>query len=100
MSTRENATATFEQLGFEDSEILGQKTAAVLLIRTEIKRRGITQGRYAEMVGLHQSNLSAFLNGDLDRFSIATVNQALEPTGKAIHVHYTICEEPRARAFG
>lgn len=93
MTTRESATSAFKQLGFDDSDVLGAKTEAVILIRAEIKKRGITQSRYAELVGLQQSNLSAFLNGDLDRFSINTVNQALKPTGKLIRTQYTICDD-------
>jgi len=93
MITKEIAGATFAQLGFGDSDVLGAKTEAVFLIRAEIAKRGITQRSYADLVGLKQSNLSAFLNGDLDRFSVATVNQALKPTGKLIRTQYAICDE-------
>lgn len=60
----------FADLGFERPEEELLKAQLVREIRVLLKRRRLTQAKAGEALGLAQSDISAIVNGKVDRFSL------------------------------
>jgi predicted XRE-type DNA-binding protein len=60
----------FADLGFARPEEEQLKAQLVREIRDIIKRRGLTQGKAAEVLGLKQPDVSALVTGRVHKFSL------------------------------
>lgn len=96
MSIERIASEAFAQLGYADSDQLGAKVGAVGIVRQGLKANGWTQQQFADRIGWQQPNVSALLGGELDRFSVDRINEALRPFGERIVIHYAIEPVPEA----
>lgn len=61
----------FADLGFDNAEELGMKSSVTILIKQLINKRGWTQKQAAEVLGIHQPDVSDLIRGKrLDHYSI------------------------------
>ena len=87
---KETAMQALIDLDMEDEQ-LACKIEAVILIKREMKKLSLNQIEYAKLIGWQQSNLSALLSGGkFDSFSLARINEALEPADQKIRTHYAV----------
>jgi predicted XRE-type DNA-binding protein len=70
IAVRRGSGNVFADLGFERPEEELLKAQLVREIRAIIKRRGLTQAKSAELLGLKQPDVSALVTGRVHRFSL------------------------------
>jgi len=67
----------FADLGFDQPEEELAKADLAIRIKGIIGERGLTQSNAARVLGLHQPEVSALLNGRTDGFSLARILKLL-----------------------
>jgi len=70
IAVRRGSGNVFADLGFERPEEELLKAQLVREIRDIIKRRGVTQARAAELLGLKQPDVSGLMAGRVHKFSL------------------------------
>jgi predicted XRE-type DNA-binding protein len=73
-------------LGFPDSEELTAKTILAKKINDIIARRGLTQSRAADMLGMPQPRISALRNYKLRGISLERLMQALVALDQSVEI--------------
>lgn len=73
----------FADLGFDNPEEELLKAKLVREIRAIIKRRRLTQAKWAEMLGMKQPDVSAIVTGRTGKFSIDRLVGCLESLNRA-----------------
>jgi len=76
----------FKDIGLPDADILMAKADLVIRISQIIKRRRLTQGKAAEILGVNQSKVSALLRGHLAYFSMDRLFRFLNALGNDIEI--------------
>ena len=81
----------FEDLGFDGAEaaILRIKAELQIGLELEIKRRKLTQGKAAELLGITRPSLNRLLNGHLDGVSIDKLVAMHARLGRIVSVKST-----------
>ena len=81
----------FEDLGFDGAEaaILRIKAELQIGLELEIKRRKLTQGKAAELLGITRPSLNRLLNGHLDGVSIDKLVAMHARLGRTVSVKST-----------
>jgi len=81
----------FQDLGFDVEESENLKIRADLMIELSalIEKRGWTQARAAEVMGVSQPRVSDLMCGKIDRFSIDTLIAMLGSAGVQVRVTTT-----------
>lgn len=81
----------FRKLGFDVEESENLKIRADLMIELSelIEKRGWTQARAAEVMGVTQPRISDLVCGKIDRFSIDTLIAMLGSAGMKVRVTTT-----------
>lgn len=74
-----DARRMFLDMGFDENEAAeaSVKAEAIRIIRDGMKERGLTQTKLAELTGVPQPHISAFLSGRDEEFGIGRINQIL-----------------------
>jgi len=86
----------FADLGFPDAGERQTKVRLALAINDVLKRRGLSQGKAAELLGINQPKVSALTRGRLAGFSLDRLVRFLVLLGSDVE----IVVKPRARAAG
>jgi len=71
----------FRDLGLADAEELNIKANLAIELGQIIRRRGLTQTRAAEVLGIDQPRVSALLRGHLEKFSMEKLCECLRAMG-------------------
>jgi len=71
----------FRDLGLPDAEELDIKANLAIQIGRLIKRRGLTQGQAASILGVDQPRVSALMRGHLEKFSMEKLCTYLRALG-------------------
>jgi predicted XRE-type DNA-binding protein len=88
----------FADLGFAEPEEELTKAQLASHIRQIIKRRRLTQGAAATLMGVDQPKVSALLNGRLANFSSGRLMRLLTALGKDVEI--VVKTKPRHREKG
>ncbi len=86
----------FADLGFDQPEEELAKADLVIRIKSIIEQRGLTQAGAARVLGLHQPEVSALLNGKTGAFSLARILKLLT----ALDNNVSIVVEPASDGRG
>lgn len=83
--------SVFRELGFdvEDSENLKIRADLMIELSGLIERKGWTQARAAEVMGVSQPRISDLVRGKIDRFSIDTLIAMLGSAGMKVRITTT-----------
>jgi predicted XRE-type DNA-binding protein len=84
----------FRDLGLRDADLLQAKADLVHRISVLIEKRGLTQIRAAEVLGITQPKISALLRGRLDGFSMDRLVRFLNALGQDVRISV----RPKVRA--
>jgi predicted XRE-type DNA-binding protein len=76
----------FRDLGLRDADLLQAKADLVHRISVLIEKRGLTQIRAAELLGITQPKISALLRGRLDGFSMDRLVRFLNALGQDVRI--------------
>lgn len=76
----------FKDLGFTDAETMALKAELATKISSIIKRKHLSQGQAAEVLGIDQPKVSALIRGKLSGFSLERLLRFLTILGKDIHI--------------
>jgi len=81
----------FVDMGFEPEEaaVMKIKTELSFALEKEIKRRNLSQGEAAQLIGTTRPALNRILNGKLDKLSIDRMVQMHHRLGKQVSVRVT-----------
>lgn len=82
----------FADLGFEDADERMLKAQLALKIAELVKRKGWTQARTAEVIGLDQPKVSHLLRGRLSGFSADRLFAILNRLGHSVEVRIEAVE--------
>jgi predicted XRE-type DNA-binding protein len=88
----------FADLGLAEPEAELTKAQLASHIRHIIRRRRLTQGAAAKLMGVDQPKISALLNGRLANFSSERLMRLLTTLGQDVEI--TVKAKPRNRARG
>ncbi len=88
----------YADLGYPDSESMLVKAQLVAKIAEIVQRRGLTQARTAEILGLTQPKVSALLKGRFRGVSEHRLLECLTRLGRDVHI--VIKPTPRSRPNG
>ncbi len=68
----EEGQAVLEQLGFDRAEVLEIEVKAKLYreLLSQLRSRSLSQAQMSELLGIHQPDVSKFLNGHISKFSV------------------------------
>ena len=88
----------YADLGYPDSEAMLVKARLVAKIAEIVQRRGLTQTRTAEMLGLTQPKVCAILKGRFRGISEHRLLECLTRLGRDVHI--VVKPAPRSRASG
>lgn len=88
----------YADLGYPDSESMLVKAQLVAKIAEIVQRRGLTQTRTAEILGLTQPKVSALLKGRFRGVSEHRLLECLTRLGRDVHI--VIKPTPRSRPNG
>jgi predicted XRE-type DNA-binding protein len=94
----EGSGNVYADLGYADSESMLVKAQLAAKIAEIIQRRGITQARAAEILGLTQPKVSALLKGRFRGISEHRLLECLTRLGRDVHI--VIKPAPRSRTNG
>jgi predicted XRE-type DNA-binding protein len=67
----------FLDMGMRDAEERLAKAELARMVRAEIRRRGLSQTAAAQLLGIHQPDVSDLVRGSLDRFSLTRLERLL-----------------------
>jgi len=88
----------YADLGYPDSEGMLVKARLVAKIAEIVQRRGLTQNRTAEILGLTQPRVCAILKGRFRGISEHRLLECLTRLGRDVHI--VVKPVPRSRANG
>jgi predicted XRE-type DNA-binding protein len=88
----------YADLGYPDSDSMLVKARLVAKIAEIVKRRGLTQTRTAEILGLTQPKVSALLKGRFRGVSEHHLMECLTRLGRDVHI--VIKPAPKSRPNG
>ena len=94
----EGSGNVYADLGYADSESMLVKAQLAAKIAEIVQRRGLTQTRAAEILGLTQPKVSALLKGRFRGISEHRLLECLTRLGRDVHI--VIKPAPRSRASG
>ena len=76
----------FADLGFANPEREALKAQLILQIYSLIKKRGITQARAGEILGIRQPHVSALMRGQSGAFSVERLMDFLTALGQDVRI--------------
>ena len=88
----------FADLAFDDPEEEVIKATLIREFRAIVKRKGLTQGKVAEIIGVKQPDVSAIVNGNTGKFSITRLVRFLDRLDYRVDVVVRRKRRPRADA--
>jgi predicted XRE-type DNA-binding protein len=88
----------FADLGFEDSSERQTKVRLAVAINDVLKRRALSQGKAAELLGINQPKVSALSKYRLEGFSVERLMRFLTSLNQDIEI--IIRNKPRTRRPG
>ena len=88
----------FADLGFADADQRQTKVRLAVAINDVIERRGLSQGKAAEQLGINQPKVSALSKYRLEGFSVERLMRFLTSLNQDIEI--VIRNKPRARRTG
>lgn len=94
----EGSGNVYADLGYADSEGMLIKAQLAAKIAQIVQRRGLTQTRAAEILGLTQPKVSALLKGRFRGISEHRLLECLTRLGRDVHI--VIKPVPRSRTSG
>ncbi len=86
----------FADLGFEKPEEELLKAQLVREIRALLKRRRLTQAKAGDALGLAQSDVSAIVNGKVERFSLERLLRCVRRLDQEVAIVVRPKRKPRA----
>lgn len=78
--------SVYEQLGYKNHKEMETKSILVMEIGRAIKKKGLTQTKAAEILGISQPKLSSLLNGHFRGYSTERLMCFLNELGKDIDI--------------
>ena len=94
----EGSGNVYADLGYADSESMLVKARLAAKIAEIVRRRGLTQARAAEILGLTQPKVSALFTGRFRGISEHRLLECLTRLGRDVHI--VIKPAPRSRTSG
>jgi predicted XRE-type DNA-binding protein len=88
----------FADLGFADADERQTKVRLAVAINDLLERRGLSQGKAAEQLGINQPKVSALSKYRLEGFSVERLMRFLTSLNQDIEI--VIRNKPRARRTG
>ena len=88
----------FADLGFADADDRQTKVRLAMAINNILQRRGLSQGRASELLGINQPKVSALSKYRLDGFSVERLMRFLTSLNQDVEI--IIRNKPRARRPG
>jgi len=88
----------FADLGFEDAGERQTKVRLVVTINEVLRRRGLSQAKAAELLGINQPKVSALSKYRLEGFSVERLMRFLTSLNQDVEI--IIRNRPRARRPG
>jgi predicted XRE-type DNA-binding protein len=88
----------FADLGFADADQRQTKVRLAVAINDVLERRGLSQGKAAEQLGINQPKVSALSKYRLEGFSVERLMRFLTSLNQDIEI--VIRNKPRARRTG
>ena len=88
----------FADLGFADADERQTKIRLALAINDVLQRRGLSQGKAAEQLGINQPKVSALSKYRLEGFSVERLMRFLTSLNKDVEI--VIRNKPRTRRSG
>jgi predicted XRE-type DNA-binding protein len=88
----------FADLGFPDSSERQTKVRLAVAINGVVQRRGLSQGKAAELLGINQPKVSALSKYRLEGFSVERLMRFLTSLNQDVEI--IIRNRPRARRPG
>jgi predicted XRE-type DNA-binding protein len=88
----------FADLGFADSSERQTKVRLAMAINDVLKRRGLSQGKAAELLGINQPKVSALSKYRLEGFSVERLMRFLTSLNQDIEI--VVRNRPRSRRPG
>ena len=88
----------FADLGFADAGELQTKVRLAIAINDVLHRRGLSQGKAAELLGINQPKVSTLSKYRLEGFSVERLMRFLTSLNKDVEI--IIRNRPRARRRG
>jgi predicted XRE-type DNA-binding protein len=88
----------FADLGFADAGERQTRVRLAVAINEVLRRRGVSQGRAAELLGINQPKISALSKYRLDGFSVERLMRFLTLLNQDVEI--IIRNRPRARRPG
>jgi predicted XRE-type DNA-binding protein len=85
----------FADLGFEKPEEELLKAQLVREIRALLKRRRLTQAKAGDALGLAQSDVSAIVNGKVERFSLERLLRCVRRLDQEVAIVVRTKRKPR-----
>ncbi len=76
----------FADLRFDEPETELLKAELVRRIRALLKRRGLTQVKAGEVLGLTQPDVSALVNGKVNRFSVERLSRCAQRLDQEVKI--------------
>ena len=88
MTDRKTTANIFEDLGFDKLEAANMKIRAELLleIREHVRKKGLRQKEAAALLGINQPEVSALMNGHINKFSIDALVNMLARVGRQVRI--------------
>lgn len=80
------SSGNVEDLGARDSEERLAKAELARAIRGEIRKRGLTQVKAAELLSVAQPDVSDLMRGKLGRFSLERLERLLNALGLEVRI--------------
>jgi predicted XRE-type DNA-binding protein len=77
----------FRDLGLADADVLQAKADLVFKISAIIEKRGLSQVKAAELLGVNQPKISALLRGHLEGFSIERIMRFLAALDQKVEIN-------------
>ena len=86
----------FADLGFDDPEEEQLKADLVREIRAILGKRKLTQKQAAQLLGIRQPDVSALVNGRIEKFSLQRLLAFMPRLGRDVEI--VVKSKPRSRA--
>jgi predicted XRE-type DNA-binding protein len=86
LKVRESSGNIFQDLGAREAEERLAKAELARVIRREIRDRGLTQVRAAELLGITQPDVSDLVRGKLARFSMERLERFLNALDMEVRI--------------
>jgi predicted XRE-type DNA-binding protein len=86
LKVRESSGNIFQDFGAREAEERLAKAELARVIRREIRERGLTQVRAAELLGITQPDVSDLVRGKLARFSMERLERFLNALDMEVRI--------------